>query len=92
MKVILDISCSGDSLSSSMKSTLKGLCFQSMSSGSRIMLPIDAYVERIMLEWVKDIPLLDKLCLADRRVITYLAWTWKGCDVQAYALVYRVIR
>jgi hypothetical protein len=36
------------------------------------MLPVDVV---IIFEWVKDIPLLDKLCLADRRVITYLAWT-----------------
>jgi len=34
LKVILDISCSGDWLSSSMKSASKGLCFQSMSSSS----------------------------------------------------------
>jgi hypothetical protein len=36
------------------------------------MLPVDVV---IIFEWVKDIPLLDKLFFADRRVITYLAWT-----------------
>jgi hypothetical protein len=37
------------------------------------VLPVDVV---IIFEGVEDIPLFDKLCFADRRVIAYLALTW----------------